>query len=159
MNRHVVIDFLRFLLVVFFALIILLQLAFLPWLSGVMADDLPAEAYVRWPTLFFAIAGLACVQVVIVCTIALLGLTRDDDVFGSHALRWVDGIIVGFLAGGGVCLATASHNATTVSGPPFWILLLCMGAIGGVGLALLMLVMRRLLIQASNLRSELDVVI
>lgn len=113
----------------------------------------------RWPTLFFAIAGLACVQVIIMCTIALLGLTRDDDVFGSRALRWVDGIIAAFLVGGGVCLAAAFHNASTVSGPPAWVLLLYLGAVAGLGMALLMLVMRTLLVQASTLRSELDVVI
>lgn len=74
-------------------------------------------------------------------------------------MRWVDGIIISFLSGSGVCLATASHNASTVSGPPFWILLLYIGAIAGGGLALLMVVMRRLLVQASTLRGELDVVI
>lgn len=159
MKRHVVVHLLRFILVGFFAFIVVLQVVFLPWLAADMARELPAEAYMRWPTLLFSIAGLACVQVIIVCTIALLGLTRDDDVFGPHALPWVDGIIISFLSGSGVCLATASHNASSVSGPPAWILLLYIGAIAGVGLALLMVVMRRLLVQASTLRSELDVVI
>ncbi len=159
MNLNLGIALLRFLLWVLFVLILVLQVVLLPWLAADMARDLPDEAYMRWPMLAFSITGLACVQLICVCTIVLLGLTRDDEVFGPSAVRWVDGIIMSLLAGSGVCLATAIHNSATVSGPPVWALLLLIGAIAGLGFALLMLVMRRLLVQATMLRTELAVVI
>lgn len=159
MKLNLVIDLLRFLLSVVFVLILVLQVVLLPWLAADMARDLPAEAYMRWPMLVFSITGLACVQVISVCTIVLLGMTRDDAVFGPGAVRWVDGIIISLLAGSGVCLATAFHNAATVNGPPGWLLLLLIGVIAGVGLALLTLVMRTLLVQAWTLQTELEVVI
>lgn len=159
MKQNIVIDALRFLLVLLFAFILLVQLLLLPQLAADMAVDLPAEAYMRWPMLIFSITGLACIQAICVCTLVLLGRTRADKVFGSNAVRWVDGIIISLCVGAAVCLMTAFHNWFTVSGPPLWMLLLLMGTIVGVALALLMLVMRRLLVQATTLRTELDVVI
>ena len=68
-------------------IIVAVQAVFLPWLSGQMARDLPAEAYMRWPILALAILGLLCVQVAIVCTLRLLGFTQDGRVFTSSAFR------------------------------------------------------------------------
>lgn len=136
-----------------------LQLIGLPWLSGVMAEDLPAEAHMRWPMLGLAIAGLVCVQVGIVCTVRLLGFTRRGEVFSPTALRWVDGIIGALLAASAVCLTTLAYQAFTVGGPPLWTLLLLFGVATGISMALLMSVMRTLLVQATSLRLEMDAVI
>ena len=159
MTSNLVIDALRFLIACLFVFILLLQVVFLPQLAADMARDLPAEAYMRWPMLIFSIAGLACVQMIGVCTIVLLGRVRHGEVFWASAVRWVDGIIISLLAGAVICLATALHNWFTVSGPPLWGLLLLLGTVSGVALALLMLVMRSLLTQATTLRLDLDEVI
>lgn len=159
MKSHFTVDLLRVLLIGSLLIVLLLQLIGLPWLSGIMAEDLPAEAYMRWPILALAIVGLGCVQVGLVCTFCLLSFTRRGEVFSPHALRWVDGIIGAFLAGSLVCLATIVYHSLTVGGPPLWMLLLFFGMLAGVGLALLMLVMRALLVQATTLRSEMDVVV
>lgn len=140
-------------------LILVVQVVLLPWLSGEMARELPAEAHMRWPILTLAILGLLCVQVAIICTVRLLGFTRADRVFSSGALRWVDGIIGAFLGGSLVCFATIVYQSATVAGPPVWGLLLVCGVLAGIGLALLMVVMRALLIRATTFKSELDVVI
>ena len=150
---------LRILLAGVLVITLALQLIGLPWLSGVMAQDLPAEAHMRWPILILAIVGLACVQAGIVCTVRLLGFTTKDEVFTPRALRWVNGIIAAFFAGSAVCLATIVYQSFTVSGPPAWMLLLLAGVAGGVGMALLMMVMRSLLVQATALRTELRSVI
>lgn len=153
------VDVLRVLLIAAMLLIGLLQVVALPWLSGVMAADLPAEAYMRWPMLVLSILGLTCVQVGIACTVRLLGITRRGAVFQRSAVGWVDGIIGAFLAGSALCLGTLLYVGATVSGPPLFSIALLAASVGGVGLALLMVVMRSLLLQAAGLRSELDVVI
>lgn len=159
MTSRVVVGLLRVLLAGAFLVIALLQVVGLPWLSGVMARDLPAEAYMRWPILTLAVLGLGCVQVGIVCTLRLLGFTRSGEVFSPRALRWVDGLTGAFLAGSLVCLATIVYQSFTVGGPPVWMLMLLCGVVLGVGMALLMSVMRTLLVQATGLRTEMDAVI
>lgn len=159
MGNRVVIEVLRVMLGGALLLILLAQAVLLPWLSGDVARELPAEAYMRWPILTLAILGLLCVQIVIVCTERLLTFTRTDRVFSPDALRWVNGIIGGFLGGSAVCLATLVYQSFTVAGPPLWGLLLICGVLAGIGLALLMVVMRVLLVRATSFKNELDVVI
>lgn len=159
MLNHVVVRVLQGLLALAVLVILLLQVWFLPWLSGVLAQDLPAEAFMRWPVLALAVLGLACVQVGILCTLRLLGLTHRGEVFSAGALRWVDGIIAAFLGGSLVCVATLTYQSFTVGGPPLWMLLLVATTVAGLGMALLMVVMRTLLVRATVLRTELDVVI
>lgn len=153
------VDVLRVLLCLALLVTAVLQLAVLPWLSGVLAEALPAEAHMRWPILGLSVAGLACTQVAMVCTLRLLGVTRRGEVFSPGSLRWVDGIIGAFVAACLVCLATLAYQSFTVGGPPAWSLLLILGAIAGAGMALLMGVMRSLLVQATTLRQEMAAVI
>jgi uncharacterized membrane-anchored protein YitT (DUF2179 family) len=159
MSQRVVVNVLRALLLAAAVVILLVQAALLPWLSGQMARELPAEAHMRWPILTLAVLGLICVQAVIVCTIRLLGFVRDGRVFTQSALGWVDGIIGAFGAAGGVCLATIIYQSMTIAGPPLWMLALFGGVLAGAGLALLVWVMRALLVQATTLRTEMEMVI
>lgn len=159
MKCRIAVDLLRVLLIASLLVILFLQLIGLPWISGVVAEELPGEAYLRWPILALAIMGLGCVQVGIVCTLRLLGFTRRGEVFSFRALRWVDGFIGASLAASLVCVATIVYQCFTVAGPPGWMLLLLFGVLGGIGMALLMGVMRSLLAQATTLRSEMDAVI
>src|SRR5690606_15166115 len=78
------------------------QPAILPSRSGVLAAEVPAEAFMRWPILLRSTAGLACVEVALVCTLRLLGITRGGEVFAASSLRWVDGIAGAFLAASAV---------------------------------------------------------
>lgn len=159
MSNRIVVDTLRVMLVVALVAITALQVIGLPWLSGVMAEGLPGEAHMRWPILILSILGLACVQVGIVCTLRLLGFTRNDEVFSPRAFRWVNGIIGAFLGCSLVCAATIVYQSATVAGPPLWMMALLGGVFAGLGLALLMTVMRTLLVRATTLQSEMDVVI
>ena len=96
MNRRLVIDLLRLALIAAVLAIALVQILFLPWLSGELARDLPAEAYLRWPILALAVTGLLCVQAGIVCVVALLTRIRADRFFTERSLRWVDGLTAAF---------------------------------------------------------------
>ena len=159
MKNRVAVDLLRILLVGSLLVILFLQVIGLPWLSGVVAEDLPGEAHMRWPILALSVMGLGCVQVGIICTLRLLGLTRQGDVFSPRSLRQVDVIIGSFLFATLVCLATIVYQSFTVGGPPIWTLMLLSGILVGIGMALLMVVMRTLLVQATTLRAEMDAVI
>ncbi len=159
MTRRLATWVLQGLLVLAVLLILFLQVIGLPWLGGEVARDLPAEAFMRWPITALAIVGLAFVQVGLVGTIRLLALTRTDRIFTARALPWVDAIIAAFVGGGLTCAATIAYQATAVSGPPLWSLMLLVGTAAGLGLALLMGVMRSLLTRATALRDEMDAVI
>lgn len=159
MGHRVVVNVLRFLLIGAVLVIAVVQVVFLPWLSGEMAGNLPAEAYMRWPILALAILGLLCVQVAIMCTLRLLGFTRDGRVFTSAAFRWVDGLIASFIGASVVCLATIIYQSQTVAGPPLWMLALAGGVMTGIALALLTWTMRALLTQAITLRTDMEMVI
>lgn len=158
MNR-LVIDVLRVLLVVALVLIALVQVALLPWLSGVVAGELPDEAFMRWPMLGLAVLGLVCVEIAIISTLRLLGLTRQGRVFSTAAFRWVDAIIWAFVGAAAVCLATILYQSMTVNGPFLWIVALWGGVLAGAGMALLLWTMRSLLIQATMLRADMEMVI
>lgn len=159
MSTRIAVPLLRILIVVAVLAILVLQAVFLPWLSGDMARDLPAEAHMRWPILALAVLGLLCVQVALACTFRLLGFIASGGVFTHDALRWVDGIIGAFVGGGLVCLATIGYQSATIAGPPLWMMVLWAGVATGVGLASLVWVMRSLLVQATTLRAELEMVI
>lgn len=159
MKSSVVVSGLRVLMAGSLLTILFLQLVGLPWLSGEMAKELPAEAYMRWPILVLSIVGLGCVQVGLFSTFHLLGLTNAGDVFSGRALHWVDAIIGASLAGSLVCLTTLIYQSFTVGGPPIWMLLLVGGIFVGVGIALLLTVMRTLLVQATDLRRDMEAVI
>ncbi len=159
MKRHAAVDVLRVLLGMVLLFILFLQLVGLPWASGELAAELPDEAFMRWPILILSIIGLACVQAGLVCVFQLLGFTRKGEVFSPRALRWVNGIIGASLAGSVVCLATMIYQSFTVGGPFLFALLLVLGVLVGIGMALLVSVMRTLLVQATTLRSEMEAVI
>lgn len=153
------IGFLSFFLVGALLVSVFMQVVGLPWLSGQYADEYPDLAGMRWPLLTLAIIGLCCVEAGAVCTLRLLRFTARDDVFSARALRWVDGIIGAFLAGSLVCFATLAYEDNAPAGSPAWMLVLLFTAFSGIGMALLMVVMRRLLVQATTLRSEMESVI
>lgn len=159
MRNGFIVKTLRVLLVMALLVIVVVQALYLPWLSGELAQDLPDAAYMRWPILTLAILGLLCVQAGIVCTLRLLAFVHHDRVFSRVAVHWVDGIIAAFLGGSGVCIATIVYQSFAIGGPPIWMLTLLAGTLAGIGLALLMTVMRALLMRATTLKDEMDVVI
>ena len=130
-----------------------------------LADLAPVEsaelARFRWTVLLVALAGLVCLQVVLVATWRLLALVRADRIFSSGALPWVD-TIVAALAAAWVVLAAAvvpvfqfaqADDAPGMGG--LHLLLLLVAAVP----VLMMVVMRALLAQATSLRSDLEAVI
>lgn len=149
---------LRAVLVMAFALLVVFQVLSMPGQFRHLAEEHPEDAELRWPLTVVAILVIACVQVVIVCTWRLLTMVADDRIFTTASMRWVDAIVVaigiGWLLMAGVLLGLAGYWDDPGAPLLLTLLLLASGALG-----LLMLVMRELLRQATDLRTDLDAVI
>ena len=149
---------LRILLVLAFAALLLAQTAVLSPLWAEMAEESPGAVFWRWGTLVVAVLGLACVQVVIVCTWKLLTLVRDDRIFSDASLVWVDTIVGAIAAAELLLLGCFVYSALTWGDPGLPVALFVV-LVAGAALGLLVVVMRALLRQATTLRTDLDGVI
>ena len=160
--RHVVLP-LRILLAIALAALLAAQL----WAVPAVLPDLPEpsleQSFMRWTMLAVSVLGLACIQVVVMCTWKLLTLVTNDRIFSVSALPWVNAIVsaiaVGWvmLLGAFVCAYyfIIDEVSDDPALPALLLLLLLVGAVAG----LLMVVMRALLRQATNLRADMEAVI
>lgn len=130
--------------------------------------DLSAEAVPLWGRIgVIALAGLGVLtlQVFAVCVWRLLSLVRRGSVFSNAAFRYVDVIIAAIATAAALLLVLAVALAPGELAPGA-VGLICGASWVLAGMALLMAVMRRLLVQAIEretevrvLRSELDQVV
>jgi hypothetical protein len=141
-----------------FALLVLLQVMSLPGQFAHMARENPDAAYLRWPLTAVSIFWVVCIQVVVVSTWKLLTLVRRDRIFTDASFVWVDAIVRSIAAAGAVLAVVFLVVGFRADDPglPLLLFLFCM--IIGVA-ALLMVVMRALLRQATALRTDMDAVI
>ena len=149
---------LRALLVAVFVALVVTQVAVLPAAFARMADESPDLAPLRWPLLVLAAVGLLCVEVVVVCTWRLLTMVRDDRIFSDRALVWVNGIVAA-AAGAWVLVLAAFVLLVAAEGLAGLAALLLGVLLVGAAVGLLMVVLRALLRQATELRTDLDGVI
>lgn len=149
---------LRIGLVLTFALLVVFQTLSFPGQLAHMAEEHPEDAYLRWPlTAFFALEIL-CGQIVLVCTWKLLGMVQQDRIFSEQSFRWVD-TIIGAIGVGWVLLAGLFLYVGVNADDPGLPMVLLMAVLLGGTFGLLMLVMRALLRQATDLRTDLEAVI
>lgn len=145
-------------LALLFAMLVLLQWVSFPGQFAHVASEHPDEAHLRWPLTLFVGVLILCVQVVVVCTWRLLSMVRQDVIFTEQALRWVDAVIAA-MAAGWVLAAAGSAWAAWAGGEPGNAVLLFVLLLVAAAFALVVVVMRELLRQASGLRTELAAVI
>ncbi len=127
-------------------------------------DDAPAG--VRVPLIVIIVLGIACLQVIAVCLWRLLTMVRRGTVFSHAAFRYVDVVIGATALGAVLTFGIAVVLAPGDSAAPGTVGLICGVSLVVAGVALLVLVLRMLLVQAvaidsraRNLQSELDEVI
>ena len=149
---------LRVFLVLLFGVLVMLQTFSLPGQFAHMAKEAPEDAHLRWPATFVAAFLILCMQVVIVATWKLLTRVKEDQIFSDASFVWVDAIIGAIAAAGLVLLGVLLFVGFQANDPGLPLLLFLMLVAVSV-LALLMLVMRALLRQATALRSEMETVI
>lgn len=127
-------------------------------------DDAPAG--VRVPLIVIIVLGIACLQVIAVCLWRLLTMVRRGTVFSHAAFRYVDVVIGAIALGSVLTFGIAVVLAPGESAAPGTVGLICGVSLVVAGVALLVLVLRMLLVQAvaidsraRDLQSELDEVI
>ena len=115
----------------------------------------PEFADLQAPLVGAAILFGICVEIILVITWILVGYIRDGRIFGSSSLKLVD-IMADTLA---VATVIVVGTLFLIPGPPALGLLLMGGALVGLTLTMVLLVLRSLLRKTSYMRVELDGVV
>ena len=149
---------LRIVLVAAFLLLVLFQAMSIPGQFAHMAQENPEQAHLQWPLTIFFIMEVACVQAVIVGTWKLLTLVRQDRIFSRGALVWVNAIVWA-IAAGWTMLAVLAAVVVLNADDPGLPLLLLLVLVAGAALGLVVVVLRALLRQAADLRTDMEAVI
>jgi hypothetical protein len=149
--------------VIVFAALLAAQIWALPALLPDLPDPSLEQSFMRWTMLAVSVLGLACVQVVVVCTWKLLTLVTQDRIFSTSALPWVNAIVwavaFGWLMLLGTFVCAYYFIIDEVSDDPVLPAVLLLLLLVGAVLGLLMVVMRALLRQATTLRADMEAVI
>lgn len=149
---------LRVLLILAFCAVVLAQVMIVPGSLADMAKESPDKAHLRWPLMALWWFWLICVQVVIVSTWKLLTMVQHNRIFSEQSFVWVDAIVWAIAAAWVVLLGVSIPLGLRADDPPVPLMLSFM-LIGGAVLGLLMVVMRALLRQATELRTDMDAVL
>jgi Protein of unknown function (DUF2975) len=162
-HMHRVVLPLRILLGIVFLALVAAQIWAVPAVLPDLTDPTLERQFMRWTMLAVAVLGLACVEVVVVCTWKLLTMVTNDRIFSAGALPWVNAIVraiaVGWLMLLGTFVCAYYFIIDEVSDDPVLPALLLLLLLIGAVLGLLMVVMRALLRQAMTLRADMEAVI
>ncbi len=121
----------------------------------------PEEIAFVAPLVLIFMGGMACLQVITVCTWKLLTLVETDEIFSQASARWVNGIVRAMYVGWVLLACLAPYFYLVAEGddaPGVLVLGLVLGLVATAVLGL-MLVLRELLRRATTLRAEMDEVI
>lgn len=142
------------------------QAVMVPLLGADLGGAGPDLAAIRVPVLAVVLLGIITFQVTLVCVWRLLTMVRRGTVFSAEAFRWVDTIIGAVAAAAVLTVILGFLLAPGEAVAPGVVLLLGGFAVTIAGVALVVVVMRALLAQATatdaavrDLRSQLDEVI
>jgi hypothetical protein len=157
--RHATIISLKALIAVLLALLLTCQLWFVPVLAAEIAAANPEAGFLLIPGDVIAVVFLACAQAVLICVWRLLSMVRESSIFSEAAFAWVD-VILGAIVLATVLVLGSLIGLTVVQMvPPAAFILGVLGTVVGSGLALLVIVMRGLLRNASRLEQDLAEVV
>lgn len=150
---------LKALIIVMLLMLVLSQVFMIPSVAAGTADRNPELAFLEIPGVIGGVLFLVLVEVVLLCVVRLLSLVRADTIFSPHAFRYVDIIIAAMIAA--AVLIGASFVVLVIAGAanPSIAILAVLGVTVGLGLALLVVVMRGLLRKALQLEQDLSEVV
>lgn len=144
---------------VLLVLLVVCQVVIVPAVAAQSAWRYHEIAYLQVPGIVIGILFLVCVQVVMVCVWQLLSLVSADAIFSERAFSRVD-VSLAAVGGATVLIAVTLVTLTVVGVQNPSIVLLCvLGIVVGIGLSLLIVVMRGLLRKASMLEHDLSEVV
>lgn len=157
---------LRALIVLLLTGSLFVQVVMVPLLGADLDGAGPDVLAIRGPFLAIVVAGIATVQVALLCVWRLLTMAAQGTVFSQRAFRYVDVVIGAAVVAAGLAAVLAFILAPGEPVPPGIVLLVCGAAALAAMLALIVLVLRTLLaqavardIEARRLQAELDEVI
>lgn len=104
------------------------------------------------------ILAVLCLQVVMVALWRLLDLVAASRIFADASLRWVN-VMIGAFVAAGLLSSLVLGYLLTAHGHAIVTLFVMVCAAAGFGAALLLVVMRALLVQATTLQTEMAAVI
>ena len=157
--RGTVIPLTKLLIVVLFTAVAACQFWVLPLLTAGFAATAPDSAALELPGVLMVGSLLLCVQAVLVCVWRLLSLAARERIFDPAAFTWVDAIIATVLVAGALIVAGLAVIWRAQAGNPFIALPGVIALITVAGLALVIVVMRGLLRQATLLRQGMTEVV
>ncbi|MHA6693421.1 DUF2975 domain-containing protein [Homoserinimonas sp. A520] len=158
MNRTAIVT-LKALIVVMIVLVLACQVFVVPDVAAQMALRNPEVAYLQLPGILITVAFLLCVQLALVCVWRLLTLAGASIIFSEDAFKWVNGILYLVIVatilifGSFIILQSAGVASGAVN------VICALGVVLGAGFALLVVVLRGLLHQASQLEQDLSEVV
>lgn len=157
---------LRIVLALVLAGSLFVQAVMVPLMAIDLTEFGPDVAAVRTPVVVIVVLGIVAAQVVLVCVWRLLTMARRGTVFSDASFRYVDVVIGAVSSAAALVFALGVVLAPGDAVAPGIVLLIGGGAVTIGAVALVVLVLRALLVQAvardaeaNHLRSELDEVI
>ncbi|MGW7261020.1 DUF2975 domain-containing protein [Streptomyces sp. NPDC054834] len=142
------------------------QIVVIPTAAADEVDRFPPYAPFATPYATVAIAGVACVQVALVAVWMLLTMVERDAIFTPRAFRWVDTVIGSSIVATLLAIGVTGHLALAdipSPGDGMDVVSALAAAIVGVGVgasfAMLIVVMRSLLLKATDLQTEMAEVV
>jgi hypothetical protein len=136
------------------------QIWVLPQISGEYAHDDPGHAYLRMPYLIVAVVIIVCFETALVALWQLLRKADRGKVFTDGSFMWVDVIIAASAVATVLTCGLLIHASFVAQVGPLGLLLaLAVFLVIEVAFILLLVVMRNLLVTATNQQGELEAVI
>lgn len=149
----------KVLIVLFFAALVVCQIWLLPMIARDSAMSAPEFAGLQIPGVVVTIALLVCVEVVLVCVWRLLSMVAEESIFTSAAFRWVDVIIISVLVAVILVIVGMIVIDRAGAGTPLALIGGVFAIIVGAGIALVVVVLKELLRQATQLEHDMSEVV
>ncbi|MEU3450705.1 DUF2975 domain-containing protein [Streptomyces thermolilacinus] len=150
---------LRAVLVMLLAGSVFVQAVMVPLLAADLEEVGGDLAHLRVPVLVILLLGIVTAQVVLVCVWRLVTMVRRGTVFSHDAFRYVHIVIGAMVAAALLVFTLGTLLAPGEAVAPGVVLLVGGVGVAILGVALVVLVLRMLLAQATRMRAELEEVI
>lgn len=135
------------------------QILVIPGIAAETAAQFPEVEFLTVPGIIGCVAIVACVQVSLVCIWLLLSMVASSRIFQPSAY-----ILVNIIIGSGIAVTLLFLAAVVVLDraaalSPGVLIVCVVGAVGGAGLTLLVIVMKGLLHKATQLEQDMAEVV
>lgn len=157
--RDVAVLLTKVLIVVLFAALLVCQIVLLPTLAADTVAYSPEFAGLQVPGVVLTVLLLVCVEAVLVCVWRLLSMVAEDSIFARAAFGWVNAIIIAVLVAVVLVIVGMILIDRAGAGTPLALIGGILAIIVGLGIALVVVVLKELLRQAVQLEQDMSEVV